>query len=788
MMYMIEAKRLVLSSFRRTFMRNDYVGIPGEESIQAQAPAGTLEPWKETSVVGKGIPRIDAYERVSGTAVYTHDRTLPGMLHCAILRSPFAHAKVKKIDFSKAEKMPGVRAILTDATPGANIPWHDGVKGPMSRLFDPHCRHEGDEVAAVAADSPHQAWDAVKAFNVEYEQLPFVTEIEEALKEGSPKVHESGNRDGQPSVRERGDIAKGFAEADVVLEETFRTSCEIHTPLETHASIAQWDGNRLTVWDSTQGVFDIQKSLAQVLGLPLSSVRVISHYMGGGFGCKLELGKYTVIAALLARMTAHPVKVCLSREETFLCVGNRPANIIKLKAGVKRDGTLTAFHLVNTGSGGAYPAGVGVGYLVRDLYLCPNVRVEESNVFINAGTARAMRAPGFPQCSWALEQVMDALAEKIGMDPVEIRLKNVPSFSQVRSNRPFTSTGLKECLVEGAKAFGWKQAREAPRQTGAIHRGVGVGAAMWGWEGEPVSTAIVKLFPDGSVNLNLGASDIGTGTKTVMAMVVAEELGVPMERIQIEHADTATSSYAPASGGSQTVIANSPAVRKAAVEVRAKLLELAARELKCSVGELTLKDGKIRKTSEPLTEIAVEKLQALERVQMIVGVGHRDPHPEGKIPLPFAAQFAEVEVNMHTGEVKVVRCVAAHDSGRVMNRLTYENQVFGGVTMGIGFAASEQRVMDSQQTGKMLNANWHDYKIPTAMDVPVDSTCLPIDPHDTECNNTGSKGLGEPATIPTAAAIANAVYHATGIRVTQAPITPMQIVALVAAREKGEKQ
>ena len=759
----------------------------GENTSDPPAQAESLPAWGETNVVGKSVPRIDAYERVSGSAIFTQDIQLPGMLHAAILRCPTPHAKLLSVDFSRAETMPGVRAIIYDETPGTKIPWYFGEGGAMSRLFDPQCKFEGNEIAAVAADTPDQAWDAVNAIGVEYNLFPCLSDFEAALDEASPQLYLTGNIDGKTRVHGRGDIGKGFAEAEVVHEETYRTACEIHSPMETHASVAQWDGNRLTVWDSTQGVFDVQKSLAQALKLPLSSVRVIGRYMGGGFGSKLELGKYTVIAALLAKFTARPVKICLTREESFLCVGNRPPNVMKLKAGVKKDGTITALHLVNLGTSGAYSGGSGVGYLVQDLYLCANVKVEETNVFINAGTARPMRAPGFPQCAWALEQMMDTLAEKIEMDPVTFRLKNLPSVSQVRNNKPFTSDGLKNCITEGAKAFGWSEARAKGRKDGTIRRGVGMAAGMWGWEGATVSTAIVKLFADGSVNLNLGASDIGTGTKTVMAMVVAEELGVPMEKIQIENADTGTTPFAPGSGGSQTVIANAPAVRKAAVEVRTRLLELAAGELKRPLSELSLSDGAIVTTKEPVKRVPLTELEILRQVEMVVGIGRRDPHPSGKIPLPFAAQFAEVEVNTRTGEVRVLRMVAAHDSGRVMNRLTYDNQVFGGITMGIGFALTEQRMLDVGQTGVMVNTNLHDYKIPTMMDVPPSFTCIPIDPHDTECNNVGAKGLGEPATIPTAAAIANAVYDATGIRVTRAPITPMEMVMLLAEREKGGK-
>jgi CO/xanthine dehydrogenase Mo-binding subunit len=748
---------------------------------EAPKPASKPPTWGETTVVGKALPRIDAYERVSGAAVYAADVVLPEMLHAATVRCPHPHARVKRVDTSKAETMPGVRAVLTGESPGARLPWYFGAKGPTSLLFDPHCRYAGEEVAAVAAETPQQAWEAARAVVVEYDVLPFVLDPEEALKPGAPAIHDGGNRVGDPDKYERGDVAKGFAEAAVVVEKTYRTPCEIHTPLEVHGSVARWDGPRLTVWDTNQGVFDIRNSLAQWLELPLSSVRVISTYMGGGFGSKIEAGKYTVIAALLARMTARPVRLFLTREESFLAVGNRPPNRLTLKAGATKDGHLTALELTGLGSSGAYPDGAGTGYLVMDLYLCPNVRVLETNAYINAGKARAFRAPGFPQCAWALEQTMDELAHRLGIDPVELRLKNVPSVSQLRGNIPYTSTGLSRCLAEGAAAFGWKAARARPAGKGPVVRGVGVAAGMWGWEGDPRSTVIVKVAADGSVNLCMGASDIGTGTKTVMAMVVAEELGVSLDHIQVDHADTGTTPYAVVSGGSQTVHVNAPAVRAAALEVKRQLLEMAAEQLKAPVSALSLRGGAVVSAGPPEVSLPLREIGRLQQEQVVIGVGHRHPHPEGKIALPFVAHFAEVEVDTRTGEVRVVRLLGAHDSGRVMNRLSYENQVFGGMTMGLGFAMTEERVLDAG-SGRVLNANWHDYKLPTALDVPAESSCLPVDPHDTECNTVGAKGIGEPATIPTAAAIANAVYHATGIRVTEPSIKPVQMARLLGER------
>jgi CO/xanthine dehydrogenase Mo-binding subunit len=738
-------------------------------------------PWGETTVVGTPRPRVDGYERVSGSAVYAMDVTFPDMLHAAIVRCPHAHARVKKVDTSKAERMPGVRAVLTGESPGAKLPWYFGEKGPTSLLFDPHCRYEGEEVAAVAAETPQQAHEAARAVAVEYEELPFVVDYEEALKPGAPAVHDGGNRNGEPDKYERGDVVRGFAEADVVVERTFKTPCEIHTPLEPHGSVAKWDGDRLTVWDTNQGVFDIRGGLAQWLQLPLTSVRVISKYMGGGFGSKIEPGKYTMIAALLARKTGRPVRCFLSREESFLCVGNRPPNTLTLKAGAKKDGTMTALQLTGLGTSGAYPEGSGAGYLVTDLYSCPNVRTEETDVFINAGKGRAFRAPGFPQGAWVLEQVMDELAVKLGIDPVELRLRNVPTVSQRRNNKPYTSTGLARCLKEGAEAFGWKAARATPRGRGPVVRGVGVAAGMWGWEGEARSTVIIRYAADGSVNLCMGASDIGTGTKTVMAMVVSEELGVALDRIQIDHADTGTTPSAVVSGGSQTTHVNSPAVRAAALDVKRQLLEMAAEQLKVEAASLSLKGGEIVAAGPPEAKLALKDLARLQEQQVVVGVGHRHPHPKDKIGLPFVAHFAEVEVDTRTGEVRVLRLLGAHDSGRVMSPLGYENQVFGGMTMGIGFAMTEARILD-RNTGRMVNANWHDYKLPTAQDVPAKPVCVPIDPHDTEVNTVGVKGIGEPATIPTAAAIANAVHHATGVRITEPSINPVQMAQKLWAR------
>jgi xanthine dehydrogenase YagR molybdenum-binding subunit len=530
-------------------------------------------------------------------------------------------------------------------------------------------------------------------------------------------------------------------------------------------------------------VFSVQQAMASALRMPLANVRVIGHYMGGGFGAKLETGKYTVIAALMARMTGRPVKIFLPREDCFRVTGNRPGNAITIKLGVKNDGTLTALDYKSLGSSGAYRYGAGTSTMAAYLYTCPNMRTEDTTVYTNAGKARPMRGPGFPQCAWALEQVMDEVALKLDIDPVELRLKNIAEIAQYQEGVPFTSNHLAACLRKGAKEFGWAAARADSGGDGHLRRGVGVAACFWGYGGGPPSTVIVKIYTDGSVNLNMGASDIGTGTKTWAAMIVAEELGVAVEQIQIEHADTATTQYATSSGGSKTVPSDSPAVRAAAYNVKKQLLQMAAEQLEVEESDLELDKLTISSRSDSGKTVEVTKLEKLDRQGVVMGTGYREPNPEDKFTWPFGAQFCEVEVNTRTGEVRLLRFLGSHDSGRVLNRLTYDNQLFGGIAMGVGFGMTEDRVLDPQ-TGKMANANFHDYKIPTMMDVAPTHENAPVDRPDNEFNTTGTKGLGEPATIPTAAAIGNAVYDAIGVRITDAPITPARVLEMLHAQGK----
>ena len=753
-------------------------------SCPSDAKKGSIcAPWEETEVVGRRKPRVDGYERVSGTAVYPSDVVLPNMLYAAVLHCPYAHARIKRIDLQKARSSKGVRAVLGKDSPGADVNW-PYAKDFQGPLFPTHCRFEGEIVAAVAASSPDQARDALRKINVSYEELPFVSDEQRALDKDAPRVHEKGNLVQPVQKYERGDVKKGFAQAEVVLERSFRTRSLLHTPLELHGCVANWEGDRLNIWESTQGVYAVQDKLAKVLNMPKSKVRVMGHYVGGGFGSKLETSKYSVIAALLAKKTGRAVKLFHNREQTYLAMGNRPPSTMSIKIGATAEGSLTGIEFKGLGASGAYSAGGTslLDWLAKDMYLCPNVRTELRDVYINAGPARPFRAPGYPQGAWAVEQIMDELAEKLEMDPIKLRLKNFASFSQGREGSPaYTTNGLKECLKNGAEAFGWQESRQrSARQAkdAYIRRGVGMAAGNWfvggGW---PPSTVMVKLFEDGSVNLNMGVSDIGTGTKTAMALIVAEELQLQPQDVQIEHADTGTTQYASPSGGSKTVPTEGPAVREAALHVKSQLLSMAGDELGHPFAELELAGDSIKVRDRQDKKIKIIDLPGLKEQRVVLGIGHKAPNPKDKVVTPFGAQFCEVEVNTSSGEIKILRFVAAHESGRVLDRLTFDSQVIGGVTMGIGLGMTEFRVLDAHKTGKLCNRNWHDYKLPTMLDTPEELTSVAIDLPDNEANISGAKGLGEPVTVPTAAAIANAVYNAVGIRMSETPINPVTLKA-----------
>jgi len=751
----------------RYFVEDEIVETVSEVSTDEHVHWESNEKLK---YVGKQISRKDGYDKVSGTAVYTSDKILPNMIHAKILRCALPHARIKNINTKKAEKLEGVLGIITHENT-KQIPWYYET----SFLFDPHLRYAGDEVACVAAESEYICDQALKLIEVEYEGLRFELDSEKAMKPDAVKIHEWGNIiRGRPFTYSRGDIEKGFAEADAVVEDEFTTGVVVHNPMEFHCSVVNWDGNKLTVWDSTQNVFGVREQVSSSLGIPASNVRVIKKYMGGGFGSKLAAGKYTVMAALLSKKIGRPVKISMNRKEMNLAVGNRPDSFQRLKVGTKSDGTLVAMDHYAYGTVGAYPYGAGCSWPFRTLYKCENINVEEYSVVTNAGRACAMRAPGHVKGIFGFEQIIDEAAEKIGMDPLEFRIKNYTEVDPV-SNLPYTSKKLREAYEKGARAIGWSRRKNPVNSDkGNLKRGIGMASQIWWGGGGPPSYATIKLNADGSLHILSGTQDIGTGTYTALAIIAAEVLEIPVEKIEVTLGDTDSCPAATVSGGSLTIPSVTPAVRDAAEKIKDKLISGAAAVLEVPEENIIYTEGVMKVKDDESKKLSITELLEKMDEQQLVATGARNANPEGYEIKTFGAQFAEVEVDTETGKVRVIKVVAANDVGRVINWKTLENQFHGGIIQGIGFALLEERVMDDY-TGKLLTSNIHDYKLPTVKDIP-EIEVISVNDGDPLISNTGAKGCGEPAHIPTAGAIANAIYNAIGVRIKSAPMTPDKVL------------
>jgi xanthine dehydrogenase YagR molybdenum-binding subunit len=506
--------------------------------------------------------------------------------------------------------------------------------------------------------------------------------------------------------------------------------------------------------------------------------------MGGGFGSKLVAWKHTAIAALLSKQSGRPVQLMLDREAENLAAGNRNPTRQRVTLGARRDGTLTVISVKIEQSVGAYMVG-GEGSntpgIYQRLYKCPNVRTEQWPLHTNTGPAVAFRAPGYVEAAWALEQAMDMLARELRIDPLELRLKNYAETDQKR-DKPFTQPdSLRHCYETASERFGWR-AYQKPPPNGPKRRGVGIAAHEWGGSGYPPAYAWVKLNADGTADVVTGTQDIGTGTRTALTQVAAEELGLPLEKVALHLGDTAQGPYAPVSSGSATQPTLGPAVRAAAADAKRQLLEAAGTYLEVDPLSLRVKDGKVFVEGEADHAATLEEITQRIAPHMIQGHGARGPNPEDKSIRTFGAQCVEVEVDTETGDVAVLRVVASHDCGRIVNPTMVDSQVVGGVTQGIGFALSEGRIVDHAR-GVVLNANLEEYKVPTVLDVPAIEHAR-VDLADPEANNTGAKGIGEPPLIPTAPAIANAIYDAVGVRITEAPITRARLLDAFSKKEE----
>ena len=759
-------------------------GIPDHNLTQIEREIPIEEPpaWPinaELKEVGKRRTRYDARAKVTGEATFTSDIQLTGMLYAKFLRSNVPHASIRSIDISKAEKMPGVHAIKVITTE------MDGKE------TYPDVKYVGQPIAAVAATSLDIAKDAISMIKVAYNEKPFVIDIDDALEDNAPLVFDEpierqadggdvgvvhdgskgqGNRRGPTTSSfyggPRGDLDKGFAEADVIVEGTYSTQVQTQMPLETHGVVIDWKPNEMLVYASTQNTAGVRNELASYFDLPKSQVRVICDFMGGGFGSKHSAGDFGPMAAMLSKETSRPVWLMVDRKEEHIAQGNRPSSVQQLKIGAKRDGTLTAIQQKSHGTAGV-ALGAGVGRVAQILYECPNFSTEQYDVLTHAGPGAAWRAPGNVQGAFGVEQAIDELAEKINMDPLDLRDKI--DNSEVR----------KVERMRGAAKFGWSRRKKPGSSPGVVKKGMGVAQSCWPRFVTLNSSIEVRILNDGSVEVRGSVQDIGTGTKTILAQVVAEELGLKTSDITVRIGDTLFPD-GPGSGGSVVTGSITPPTRNAAYEVKKKLFQQVAPRLDTTPDMLIAADGMILHKEDDSKKIAFkDALRGMRATQITATATRSDDYGGFQQPWGLAygdlgsVQFAEVSVNTDTGFIKVDKIVAAHSCGRPLNIGQLESQINGGIIQGVSFALYENRVMDTG-TGHFMNANVDQYKVAYAMEIPeID---IEIVEEYNAASSTDAYGIGEPANIATAVAIANAVYNAIGVRIYDLPITPAKIL------------
>ena len=720
--------------------------------------------WPEKPVVlSTRVKRLDGPDKVSGRAKYSFDINRPGMIFGKIVRSPHPHARVTAVDLSEARRAPGVKAALVWKEPStAAVESHSTP--PQAATSE--VRYQGEPVAAVAADTEEQAIDAARLVKVTYDVLEHVASEAQSMASAAPLVFQGGNtRKGM--TQEMGDLEEGFKQAAHIVEQTYSTHVITHVCMESHGCVCEWEGDKLTAWVSTQGVHASRQQLADGLKIPQANIRVITQYMGGGFGSKTNVGAEGLICARLSQQAMVPVKLFLDRKEEHLDTGNRPSAFAKVRAGVSADGKLTAFDGQSWGTGGA---GAVSGFPLPYIYQFPNRRRVHTDVFINAGQQRPMRAPGHPQGCFLTEILMDELADRVRMDPVEFRIKNLPEAS------PNAAWG--DYFRQGAKAFGWDKRHPTGDPTpGPIKNGFGVSAHQWGGGGR-AGRAHCEITSDGGVVMRTGTQDIGTGTRTIVAMLTAETLGLPVSAVKPEIGDTMYP-VCGASGGSTTAASISPAIRIAAGKALDQLFEKVAPQFGVSADVLVADAGRIHvkgNASKGMTWKDACKLIGTEPIST-------DAEWEAGLSSTGTSgvQFTEVDVDIETGIVKVKRVLTVQDCGLIVDRLTAESQVYGGIIGSLNFALFEDRILD-RVTGQMVNPNMESYLLAGMSDIPKIDIMLVDTPVQ---RSRGVIGIGEPPTVSTASSIANAVRNATGATVRSLPLHPHKILAAIEEQKAG---
>ncbi|HJY40614.1 MAG TPA: xanthine dehydrogenase family protein molybdopterin-binding subunit [Steroidobacteraceae bacterium] len=793
--------------------RTILAGIVGDSlrSVTRPIPAGEppeLPPNAELRVIGKRVNRVDAVPKVTGQARYTYDVQLPGMLYGRIVSSTVPHARIKSIDTSAAEAYPGVRAvhILDRVLSIAQL--RDPSVEANERY--PLVRYHGQPIAAVAAVSMRAAKAAAKLVRIEYERLPHVTSLEAAMQEDAPVVFPgateqaatAGGGGAAPNLPQegnlrgpargglgggpRGDVQQGFAQAEHILTREYSTQVQTHAPMETHGLVADWRDEELTLYASTQFVLSVRDEAADVFGLPKDKIRVISEFTGGGFGAKFGIGNYGALAIHLSRKARAPVRLMLDRREEHVSVGNRPSTIQRLKLGAKLDGTLTALQVESFGTGGV-ALGAGVGFCHSTMYPIPNVLTEHYDVLTDAGPSAAFRAPGQVQGIFALEQALDELAHTLGMDPLALRDK-------VDTNDADDARARKVERRIGAEHAGWAQRRPPAADPGPIKRGLGMAQSQWAYIVHGTTSCEVRIRGDGSVAVITGAQDIGTGTRTIMAQTVAEELGLRTEDIDARIGDSRYPA-GPAAGGSRVTSSITPAARNASYAAARDLAARIAPHLGAKPEEIVFQDSRVFARGQPDRGLSfVDAVRAANFDEIVHRADRREDYDGYRAKLGDlhiskqaigGVQFAQIAVDTETGVVKVERVVAVHDCGRPINPKLIESQIYGGVIQGVSYALYEERHLDPD-TGVQLNANIDQYKIVGSRETPD------IEVHVIEQlgrqSSTDARGVAEPANVATAAAIANAFYNATGKRIRTLPMTPANVLAALRADDRNDDE
>lgn len=752
-----------------------------------------------TQWVGKRVPRIDALIKATGVAKFTSDISLPNMLHGKILRSPYPHARILNIETTKARRLPGVKAVIT----GEDTPAEKYGVFPDSRdqylLAIKKVRYIGEEVAAVAAVDEEVAEKALDLITVDYEPLLPVFDPLEALKDGAPVIHEHApNNISSEVLIEFGDVEKGLKDSRFVLEETFETDGLSHCQIEPYTSLASFDriSKKLMMWMPHQSPFTRQKGLSNTLKMPVGDIRVLKSYIGGAFGGRSEVSPADFCAALLSIKSGRPVKIAYSREETFAMTRQKHPWLVTVKMGANRDGDLMAAKIRVIADGGAYnstgPIAISVSYaMLESLYKVPNVCYEAIRVYTNNPIRGAMKGHGVQQFFFAFESMLDMMAEAVGLDPVEIRLKNfVKEGEKLHSGSRVTSCGIENTLTQAIEMSQFKKKWYIP----STNRGIGIGCASmisgFNMGFRSGSTAYVKFNEAGEATLFTGTTDNGQGNDSLMVQIAAEELGLAMEDINLISADTELTPLDPGSYSMSSTFVSANAVKAAVLDARRQLLELAAEELEANILDLELNEKKAYVKGSPAKHLPIKTLiiRGLQRGTPVFGSGHFRPDIEygrdwtrrgqqkGQMTgsYSYGTAVAEVKVDPETKEVRVLKVVAAHDCGFAINPMSVEGQIEGSVGFALGQALSEGLLMDR---GQVINANFLDYKLPTVLEMPeIDSIIIESDDPN---GPYGSKEASEAVHPAISAAIANAITNALGIRPTSLPITPEKIFDLL---------